>query len=116
MLEMSNYLPSLVGKWLHAILTCIARPGLPKRFQSFLFFRIRNKTDFKSRLKTFIPKITTAQDACGMSDKIQAARKQAKLAGSKTQIEPLPGINISFTSTGLEAVSHPVRIDEILMD
>jgi hypothetical protein len=51
-----------------------------------------------------------------MSDKIQEARKKAKLAGGKTEIAPLPGINISFTSTGLEAVSHPVRIDEILMD
>lgn len=88
------------------ILITIIRPGLPKRFQSFLFFRIRNQVDFKSRLKTFIPKITTAQDACQMSEIIKKARKDAELSKRSAKLQALPGINISFTSTGLEAVCH----------
>ncbi|KAJ5945486.1 hypothetical protein N7516_005654 [Penicillium verrucosum] len=63
-------------------------PGLPKRFQSFLFFRVQNKVDFKNRLKTFIPKITT----------------------ESVKLEGLPGINIGFTSTGLEALGAFVNV------
>jgi hypothetical protein len=87
-------------------LTVITRPGLPKRFQSFLFFRIRNQVDFKNRLKTFTDKITTAQDACKMSEIIKAAKKEAEQAKKSARLQALPGINIAFTSTGLEAVSH----------
>jgi hypothetical protein len=87
-------------------LTSIIRPGLPKKFQSFLFFCIRNRVDFKNRLKTFTDKITTAQDACKMNETIKAARKEAAQAKISTRIQALPGINIAFTSTGLEAVSY----------
>jgi hypothetical protein len=82
------------------------RPGLPKRFQTFLFFRVQNKVDFKNRLRTFIPKITTGQDACEMSETIKQAKKDAQLARRSAKLQALPGINIAFTSTGLEAVSH----------
>ncbi|CAG8135343.1 unnamed protein product [Penicillium salamii] len=87
-------------------------PGLPKRFQSFLFFRVRNKTDFKSRLKTFIPKITTAQDACAMSEVMKKAQAEARAAKRSAKLEPLPGVNISFTSTGLEALGAFVSVED----
>lgn len=94
-----------ISAWSFKILTFI-RPGLPKRFQSFLFFRVRNQVDFKNRLKTFIPKITTGQDACEMGETIKRAKKEAELAKKSAKLQGLPGINIAFTSTGLEAVSY----------
>ncbi|KAJ5872484.1 Dyp-type peroxidase [Penicillium soppii] len=87
-------------------------PGLPKRFQSFLFFRIRNKVDFKSRLKTFIPKITTAQQACQMNEIIKQAREEAARSKRSAKLQALPGINISFTSTGLEALGAFVNVND----
>ncbi|CAG8908650.1 unnamed protein product [Penicillium egyptiacum] len=88
------------------------RPGLPKRFQTFLFFRVRNQVDFKNRLKTFIPKITTAQDACEMGATIKQAKKEAELAKRSAKLQGLPGINIAFTSTGLEALGAFVSVSD----
>ncbi|CAG7980034.1 unnamed protein product [Penicillium nalgiovense] len=92
-----------VSAWSSKILIFL-RPGLPKRFQTFLFFRVKNRVDFKNRLKTFIPKIITGQDACEMSEIIKKARKEAQDAKRSAKLQGLPGINISFTSTGLEAL------------
>jgi exopolyphosphatase/pppGpp-phosphohydrolase len=41
-----------------------------------------------------------------MSEIIKQARKEAELSKRSAKLQALPGINISFTSTGLEAVSH----------
>lgn len=41
-----------------------------------------------------------------MSEIIKAAKKEAEQAKKKAKLQALPGINIAFTSTGLEAVSH----------
>ncbi|KAJ9489213.1 hypothetical protein VN97_g4065 [Penicillium thymicola] len=87
-------------------------PGLPKRFQSFLFFRVQNKVDFKNRLKTFIPKITTGKDACEMGEIMKKAKKEAELAKRSVKLEGLPGINIGFTSTGLEALGAFVNVKD----
>jgi hypothetical protein len=85
-----------------------SRPGLPKRFQSFLFFQIHKPTEFKERLRRFIDdsKITTAARACEMKDEIAAAKGKT---GDKAPLLPLPGINIAFASTGLHKVSDPQR-------
>lgn len=85
----------------------LIRPGLPKRFQSFLFFKIRKPDEFKTRLKSFVEAggITTAQDACNMKNKILEAKAEAQKLGVPGKIQPLPGVNISFASTGLAAVS-----------
>jgi hypothetical protein len=93
-----------ISTWSSKILIFL-RPGLPKRFQTFLFFRVKNQVDFKNRLKTFIPKITTGQDASEMGEIIRKAKKEAELARRSAKLLGLPGINIAFTSTGLEAVS-----------
>lgn len=85
----------------------LVRPGLPKRFQSFLFFKIRKPDEFKTRLKSFVDAggITTAQDACNMKNKILEAKTEAQKLGVPAKIQPLPGVNIAFASTGLAAVS-----------
>lgn len=83
------------------------RPGLPKRFQSFLFFKIHKPTEFKSRLRQFLPSITTAARACEMKDEIAALKKSRDAAGDdKGPLLPLPGVNIAFSSTGLHKVSR----------
>ncbi|KAJ8063257.1 hypothetical protein OCU04_008488 [Sclerotinia nivalis] len=81
-------------------------PGLPKRFQTFMFFKIKKPGDFKQRLRSFVESggITTAKDACDMKDKILAAKLQAKKSGQPAKILPLPGVNIGFASNGLAAL------------
>ncbi|KAJ5970241.1 Dyp-type peroxidase [Penicillium vulpinum] len=90
-------------------------PGLPKRFQSFLFFRVQNRIDFKNRLRTFIPKITTAQDACEMGETIKQAKREAELAKRSAKLQALPGVNIAFTSTGLEALGAFVNANDQML-
>ncbi|TVY42074.1 Peroxidase [Lachnellula occidentalis] len=76
-------------------------PGLPKRFQTFLFFQIQNPDAFKGRLKRFLPRITTAEQACQYKDRMKAAKEEADRSGMRKAMMALPGINIAFTSTGL---------------
>lgn len=82
------------------------RPGLPKRFQSFLFFQIHKPNEFKQRLKQFTAEgyITTAAQACEMKEMIAAEKKHNDASGRKAPLLPLPGVNIAFSSTGLHKV------------
>ena len=98
-----------IGLQLHVLtVSTFSRPGLPKRFQSFLFFQIHKPTEFKERLKRFIDdsKITTAEDACAMKQKIAAVKDKSQAADKNAPFLPLPGINIAFASTGLYKVSN----------
>ncbi|CAD6446944.1 913b47fc-6338-4745-ad9f-1369fef5f7d1 [Sclerotinia trifoliorum] len=81
-------------------------PGLPKRFQTFLFFKIKKPGEFKQRLRSFVESgdITTADKACEMKDKILAAKLQAQKLRQPAKILALPGVNIAFASTGLAAL------------
>ncbi|KAJ5793410.1 Dyp-type peroxidase [Penicillium paradoxum] len=79
-------------------------PGLPKRFQSFLFFRIRKPDEFKKRLQAFVPEITSAKAACEMKDIILEEKTLARKQNRPAKLQPLPGVNISFASTGLAAL------------
>lgn len=90
------------------------RPGLPKRFQTFLFFKIKKPEDFKLRLKSFVENggITSAKDACDMRDKILAAKIKAQESGRPAKVQSLPGVNIAFASTGLAAVSHYLYLNK----
>jgi hypothetical protein len=84
---------------------------LPKRFQQFLFFQIHKPTEFKQRLKSFIDekKITTAEDACNMKQMIAAEKDKSKSTDDKPGFLALPGVNIAFSSTGLQKVSDVSR-------
>ncbi|TVY42788.1 Peroxidase [Lachnellula subtilissima] len=79
-------------------------PGLPKRFQTFLFFRIRKPDQFKTQLKAFVPEITTAETASAWKD----AKKREKKLHPKDlmpgNVVPSTGINISFSAAGLAAL------------
>ncbi|KAF7854633.1 hypothetical protein EAF04_010441 [Stromatinia cepivora] len=81
-------------------------PGLPKRFQTFMFFKIKKPDDFKRRLRSFVEAggITSAKDACDMKNQILAVKLQAKESGRPAKIQALPGVNIAFASHGLAAL------------
>ncbi|KAH8773940.1 hypothetical protein F5882DRAFT_441507 [Hyaloscypha sp. PMI_1271] len=86
-------------------------PGLPKRFQTFLFFRIRKPEQFKVQLKAFVPEITTAETAAAWRD---AKRREKELYPKDlrpSNLLPKTGVNISFSSTGLAALGKFV-LDE----
>ncbi|KAK0104921.1 hypothetical protein ONS95_005184 [Cadophora gregata] len=78
-------------------------PGLPKKFQTFLFFRIRKPEQFKAQLKAFVPEITTAETAAAWKDAKQK-EKQLPKDQRPSRLLPKTGVNISFSSTGLAAL------------
>lgn len=41
-----------------------------------------------------------------MSEIVKKAKREAELSKKSAKLQALPGVNISFTSTGLEAVSY----------
>ncbi|OQD90969.1 hypothetical protein PENANT_c001G08653 [Penicillium antarcticum] len=47
-----------------------------------------------------------------MSETIKAARKEAELAKKSAKLQALPGINIAFTSTGLEALGAFISVKD----
>ncbi|QKX64626.1 uncharacterized protein TRUGW13939_11801 [Talaromyces rugulosus] len=83
-------------------------PGLPKKYETFYFFDIRNDKGqekkyevFKGRLKDFIPKITTAQQALVARNKIKDHNgKVTELEGDQGHL-PEAHSNISFAQRGL---------------
>lgn len=85
------------------------RPGLPKRFQTFLFFRIRKPDQFKLQLKAFVPEITTAETAWTWKSMRQKEKLQYPKGKRPSDLLPKTGVNISFSSTGLTAVSRQIR-------
>ncbi|KAM0716673.1 hypothetical protein Q7P37_008118 [Cladosporium fusiforme] len=89
-------------------------PGLPKRFQSFLFFQIHKPNEFKQRLKQFTADghLTTAEQACEMKNKIDAAKKACEAGGVRSPLMPLPGVNIAFSSTGLHKMGKFVQASD----
>ncbi|KAG4431407.1 hypothetical protein IFR05_013118 [Cadophora sp. M221] len=79
-------------------------PGLPKRFQTFLFFRIRKPEQFKVQLKAFVPEITTAETAAAWKDAKQKEKQLHPKDLLPGNLLPKTGVNISFSSKGLAAL------------
>ncbi|KAH7418967.1 hypothetical protein BKA64DRAFT_649774 [Cadophora sp. MPI-SDFR-AT-0126] len=79
-------------------------PGLPKKHQTFLFFRIKKPEQFKVQLKAFVPQITTAETAAGWKDAWQKEKKLHAKDSMPGKLTPKTGVNISFSSTGLAAL------------
>lgn len=100
---MSSHSP--VYKIRYHLLTRITRPGLPKKFQTFLFFRIRKPEQFKERLKAFVPEITSAARAVEWKETISKEKKLRSKDNMPSDLRSRVGVNIAFASTGLAAVS-----------
>lgn len=82
----------------------LARPGLPKRFQAFLSFKINKPVEFKTRLESFVDAggITTAQDACRIKNIILKAKIQAQKLSVPAKIQSLLGANVAFSRPVLQ--------------
>jgi len=70
--------------------------GLPKKYETFLFFDITDAAQFRQRLKNIIPLITTTTQA--LADHSAIAEHKAK--GGQGLLK-LVGTNIAFSHTGL---------------
>jgi len=73
--------------------------GLAKKVESFVFFDIANPTQFRQRLKSLIPLITTTTQALADQKAIQAQK-----AEGYNSLLKLVGTNIAFSQTGLHAL------------
>ena len=85
---------------LTVVLQCGSQ-GLPKKYETFLFFDITNPTQFRERLKAIIPFITTTAQALADQDAINEHKSKGKEGLLK-----LVGTNIAFSQTGLTLVSR----------
>ncbi|GAA5887739.1 hypothetical protein JCM6882_001515 [Rhodosporidiobolus microsporus] len=80
---------------------------LPKTHEAFLFFSIEHADDFKRALRNgLIDRITTTADVAADEQKI--ARARASLPG--VFLDGIQGLNVSFSSTGLNKLG--VNVDE----
>lgn len=81
--------------------THYSRPRLPKKAETFLFFRITKPREFKNHMSGLIPLLTTADDAFKMRQDIY----HKKAAGTLKGLIQLSAINVAFSATGLKKVS-----------
>jgi len=81
--------------------------GLPKRFQTFVFFQIADATKFKKQFKAVIPFITTTQQVLD-AEKAIADHKASGGIGLLT----LAQANISFSAKGLAALGIPDELGD----
>jgi len=84
-----------------------SRPRLPKKFETFYFFRITRAKDFKQHMAGLVPLLTTADDASKLRNDIY----EKKAAGTLKSLIKLSAINVSFSATGLKKVS-PFHLQE----
>jgi hypothetical protein len=86
------------------------RPGLPKRQEVFLFFRIADdasqRQKFKEYLRNLIPDITSAKAVLDARARIREEKDKAAADDEASKLLPWSGVNIAFSSTGLAAVRY----------
>ncbi|KAA8645098.1 hypothetical protein EYZ11_008150 [Aspergillus tanneri] len=87
-------------------------PGLPKRKEMFLFFRIADgasqRRKFKEYLRSLVSHITTAKDVLDAKAHIREEKEKAAAHEEDPKLLPWSGINIAFSSTGLAALGKHV--------
>ena len=77
----------------------LARLGMPKRFEEFIFFDINNAAAFKSGLAQLIPHLTSTLDVINFRKQIDDHKKQKQPGLLK-----FTGINIAFSFKALAKV------------
>lgn len=80
-------------------------PRMPKEFESYLFYRIKNANRLRYDLREFIGEITTGKQCEERLEEIKSARENGKAAKI-----PMSGINVSFTQKGLQKVCLAIPI------
>nr|UPX44799.1 dye-decolorizing heme-containing peroxidase [Penicillium camemberti] len=84
-------------------------PRLPKKFETFYFFRITHVDRFKNHLAKLVPLITTADDAFKMREDLYSKKANGTLAG----LIKLSAVNVSFSSKGLAKLNAEGFSDEV---
>ncbi|KAJ5143325.1 Dyp-type peroxidase [Penicillium bovifimosum] len=72
-------------------------PRLPKKYETFVFFRITKPAEFKKHLAGLVPLLTTAEDAFKMRENIYKMKAEGTLKG----LIKLSAINVAFSAKGL---------------
>jgi hypothetical protein len=78
------------------------RAGLPKKAETYYFFRIHNVDEFRSRLIQLLPLITTTAQV--MKDREKISRHKKHGPEGETLLK-MSGVNLAFSQKGLEQVS-----------
>jgi hypothetical protein len=83
--------------------------GLPKKGQTFFFFRIVDPQSFCTQLADLIPIIATAAQV--QDDRARIMEEKARAAHSHTTpaILNMSGVNIAFSQKGLTQVSGVMK-------
>jgi len=83
------------------------REGLPKKGETFLFFRIVKDRigSFCSNLHELTPLITSAAQVQNDRARIIEEKKKAADGGTHPVILDITGVNIAFSQKGIDAVS-----------
>ncbi|KDQ10903.1 hypothetical protein BOTBODRAFT_147513 [Botryobasidium botryosum FD-172 SS1] len=76
--------------------------GFAKDTETFLFFRITDPAEFRSRLQHIIPLITTAKQCEEIRQKIQAFRHSKEYKPGERL--PITELNVAFSARGLEVL------------
>ncbi|KAJ5461244.1 Dyp-type peroxidase [Penicillium daleae] len=84
-------------------------PRLPKKAETFYFFRITKPEVFKTHLSQLAPLLTTAEDAQRMREDIYRKKEAGTLKG----LIKLSAINVAFSSKGLAKLGAEGFADDL---
>ena len=85
------------------ILFC--RSGLPKKTQTYVFFQIKDVSQFRTQLSQFVPIVKTVAQV--LKDRQAIDEHKRKQTDDKCKLIPMVGVNIAFSSKGLTLVLYP---------
>nr|7ANV_A Chain A, ancestral D-type dye decolorizing peroxidase [Geotrichum candidum] len=76
--------------------------GLPKKTETYFFFKITDAAAFRKHLKQLIPLITTTAQVQKDRKAIDEHKKSNQKSGKPPELLPLAGVNIAFSHAGLK--------------
>ncbi|OQE13620.1 hypothetical protein PENFLA_c045G08704 [Penicillium flavigenum] len=92
-------------------------PRLPKYYETFLFFKIKDTDEFKTHLRSFADKITTGAQCKAYfvetNDLPQVTPGKPRTDTRPEQRKPFEAVNISFSYKGIEKLVEQRRDDKL---
>ncbi|KAJ5102311.1 hypothetical protein NUU61_004533 [Penicillium alfredii] len=93
-------------------------PRLPKYYETFLFFKIKDEDTFKTHLRSFADKVTTGAQCKAYfvetDDLPQATPGKPRKDTPPEQRKPFEAVNISFSYKGIEKLVMQRRDDKLI--
>ncbi|CAL1715804.1 unnamed protein product [Somion occarium] len=79
--------------------------GIPKKFETTMFFQISNDVEgFRKRLTQIVPLITTTTEVSGHREAISKNKEEAAAQGRKPDLLPIVGVTLAFSQFGLKKI------------